>query len=399
MLPFDAERRRRLLVGQQPQHLHPQRRRRERPVRLPLRGHASRSRFQLTFAGPAARRHAASTSTSARCRSSASRTTRPTAASACTASTSARASTASAPTPQHPFVVRNLKIWDVALRLPPAGAVAAGREPDASTSAVYGVYHPNYDHHVYRNVTISETNTEPFNRGHDDLSVQYGPLTVDGLTFERIRSGGSMPLIQISDDNPTGTAVSHFRNVKVVELDRHSKRTVAGEPRRRPAAAAEDAARACRSTCTTTSARAGTRKVVSTRSAGVQAATARALPRRAAADRRRVARGRGEGRRVPEAARPGRRPAADDRHHARPPRRAASCSFAAPTTDNGTVKEVSVNGVSAKALAANFAEWEAIVLLAKATTTDGSLQLSAHAVDQAGNTEPRAHVVAVTSEK
>ena len=25
-----------------------------------------------------------------------------------------------------------------------------------------------------------------------------------------------MPLIQISDDNPTGKAVSHFRNVKVV---------------------------------------------------------------------------------------------------------------------------------------------------------------------------------------
>ena len=35
-------------------------------------------------------------------------------------------------------------------------------------SADYGVYHPNYDNHVYRNVNISETNTEPFNRGHDD---------------------------------------------------------------------------------------------------------------------------------------------------------------------------------------------------------------------------------------
>ena len=32
------ERRRRLLVGQQPEYLHAQRRRRERPVRLPLRG-------------------------------------------------------------------------------------------------------------------------------------------------------------------------------------------------------------------------------------------------------------------------------------------------------------------------------------------------------------------------
>src|SRR5439155_8736778 len=64
-----------------------------------------------------------------------------------------------------------------------------------------------------RNVRISQTNTEPFNRGHDDLSVQYGVLTVDGLTFDGCRSG-AMPLIQISDDNPTGTAATHFRNLK-----------------------------------------------------------------------------------------------------------------------------------------------------------------------------------------
>ena len=38
------ERRGRLLVGQQPEHLHPQRRLRERPLRLPLRGHADEPR-------------------------------------------------------------------------------------------------------------------------------------------------------------------------------------------------------------------------------------------------------------------------------------------------------------------------------------------------------------------
>ena len=31
-----------------------------------------------------------------------------------------------------------------------------------------------------------------------------------------------MPLIQISDDNPTGKRRSHFRNVKAGELDRHA---------------------------------------------------------------------------------------------------------------------------------------------------------------------------------
>ena len=88
--------------------------------------------------------------------------------------------------------------------------------------ASYGVYHPNYDNHVYRNLVISQTNTEPFNRGHDDLSVQYGRLTVDGLTFDGCRSGG-MPLIQISDDNPTGTAVTHLRHVKTLNWKDNSK--------------------------------------------------------------------------------------------------------------------------------------------------------------------------------
>ena len=80
-------------------------------------------------------------------------------------------------------------------------------------------------------------NTEPFNRGHDDLSMQYGSLTVDGLTFDDIRSGG-MPLIQIRDDNPTGKAESHFRNVKTTNWKDNSKAkslvNLGGGPRPQP---------------------------------------------------------------------------------------------------------------------------------------------------------------------
>jgi hypothetical protein len=91
--------------------------------------------------------------------------------------------------------------------------------------SVYGVYHPNYDHHVYRNITINGGGEEPFNRGHDDLSIQYGPLTVDGLTFESVKGyPNSVPLIQISDNNPTGKAVSHFRNLKVVRAEANNRR-------------------------------------------------------------------------------------------------------------------------------------------------------------------------------
>jgi hypothetical protein len=117
------------------------------------------------------------------------------------------------PDARHPFVLRNTKIWNVHYGLrPQAPSVLV---ENITIKSHYGVYHPNFVNHVYRNMTIRQTNTEPFNRGHDDDSVQHGSLAVDGLVFDGIRSGG-MPLIQISDDNSTGTAESHFRGVQTV---------------------------------------------------------------------------------------------------------------------------------------------------------------------------------------
>ncbi len=140
------------------------------------------------------------------------------------------------PDTKHPFVVRNLRIWDVHYGFRPQ--VPSLLAEDLTIHKVeYGVYHPNYDNHVYKNLVISQTNTEPFNRGHDDLSVQYGALAVDGLTFDGCRSGG-MPLIQISDDNPTGAAVTHMRNVKTVNWKDNSKAkslvNLGGGPRPKP---------------------------------------------------------------------------------------------------------------------------------------------------------------------
>jgi hypothetical protein len=60
--------------------------------------------------------------------------------------------------------------------------------------------------------------------------------------------------------------------------------------------------------------------------------------------------------------------------------------------DNGPIERVQVNDVAAQASAANFAEWEA-TLGAQSTSTDGRVKLRAHAVDSAGNAEPRPHVV------
>jgi len=139
------------------------------------------------------------------------------------------------PDTRHPFVVRNMKIWNVHYGFRPQ--VPSLLVENMTIQSHYGVYHPNFDNHVYRNLTIRQTSTEPFNRGHDDDSVQHGVLTVDGLTFEDCRSGG-MPLIQISDDNPTGNAVSHFRHVNVTDWKDSSRDkaivNLGGGPRPKP---------------------------------------------------------------------------------------------------------------------------------------------------------------------
>jgi hypothetical protein len=64
------------------------------------------------------------------------------------------------------------------------------------------------------------------------------------------------------------------------------------------------------------------------------------------------------------------------------------------TSDNGEVKQVVVNGVTAKPQLPNFAEWEVTVPIARADAESGA-KLRAHAADAAGNTEPRGHEVTV----
>src|SRR5262249_51328606 len=139
------------------------------------------------------------------------------------------------PDVRHPFVVRNTKIWNVHYGFRPQAPSLLVEH--MTIQAHYGVYHPNFDNHVYRNVTIRQSGTEPFNRGHDDYSAQHGVLVVDGLTFDDCRSGG-MPLIQISDDNATGKAVSHFRRVEVVNWKDGSREksvvNLGGGPRPQP---------------------------------------------------------------------------------------------------------------------------------------------------------------------
>ncbi|MBI3408123.1 MAG: G8 domain-containing protein [Planctomycetes bacterium] len=128
------------------------------------------------------------------------------------------------PDRRHPFIIRNMKIWEVHYAFRPQSPSVLVENMQIHRCD-YGVYHPNYDNHVYRNLTISETNSEPFNRGHDDDSVQYGSLTVDGLTFSDLRDN-PIPMIQISDDNPLGAAETHIRNLRVVARKDNGKRAL-----------------------------------------------------------------------------------------------------------------------------------------------------------------------------
>ena len=90
------------------------------------------------------------------------------------------------PDSRHPFVIRRMKLWEIHYAFRPESPSVLAEDMQIDRS-VYGVYHPNYDHHVYRNLTINGDGSEPFNRGHDDDSVQFGPLAVDGLTFTGVR--------------------------------------------------------------------------------------------------------------------------------------------------------------------------------------------------------------------
>ena len=283
------------------------------------------------------------------------------------------------PDSKHPFIVRNTNIWDVHYGFRPQ--VPSLLVENMTIRSHYGVYHPNFDNHLYRNLTIRQTNTEPFNRGHDDDSTQWGVLAVDGLTFDNIRSGG-MPLIQISDDNMTGNAVSHFRNVKLVNWTDNSREkavvNLGGGPRPQP-----KTEKGVTIYIHDWFGPSKTAMVVSTRSPEFKA-----HPN----DYREEKPLTGDESRASETTSvkfPTPVTPVDDL----PPatvitsiaKRGGKLLVSGTCSDNGPVKQVLVSGGKAKETSANFATWEIELDAA------GAKSVSAHAEDEAGNVEKLAH--------
>ena len=291
------------------------------------------------------------------------------------------------PDERHPFVLRNTKIWEIhyGFRVQSPSVLVENMQIHRS---VYGVYHPNFDRHVYRNMTISQSgrngDAEPFNRGHDDLSVQYGSLTVDGLTFIGHQNSG-MPLVQMTDDNPTGGAKTHLKNVQVLDRRDGNRRALVnlgGGPRPTPKSSTSvpvfvhDYYGPGRHA-----------KVVSVKSGEFKAESASFFKSDPplTGDESRVA----EVRDVPfpELLHP-----VDDQ----PPATVITAvrrvdggwHVRGVSEDNGDINQVVVNGEAAKATRGNFAEWEATL---KTLPADGVIR--AVATDAAGNVEQLPHAV------
>jgi hypothetical protein len=296
------------------------------------------------------------------------------------------------PDERHPFIVRNMKIWEVHYAFRPQSPSLLVENLHIH-NPIYGVYHPNYDRHVYRNLSITRKgnsgDAEPFNRGHDDDDVQYGTLTVDGLTFAGHHNSG-MPLIQMTDHNPTGKAETHIRNVQVIDRRDDNRRALVnlgGGPRPQPK--------------TPTSVPVFIHdyygpgkhaKVVSTRSGEYKSENGAAGYREdqpLTGDESRVME-------VTNVTFPQLLDPVDDL----PPQTVithvakqsdGSYLIRGTAADNGTIARVVVNGQAAKATKDNFAQWE--IVIPPAAIGDG--HLAAAAEDSAGNVEQLKHTISV----
>lgn len=285
------------------------------------------------------------------------------------------------PTPQHPFILKNTRIWQTHYAFRPQSpcVLADGMK---IKDCEYGIYHPNYYRHVYRDLHFVGQNDEPFNRGHDDESIQYGPVSVDGLTFENCGTDG-IALIQISDTNPTGLAETHIRNLKVINPGGKTKRAtvdLGGSARPDPKT------QVCVPIYLHDYFGPGKHaKIVSVKSAHLRLDGLRygILPPLTGEDAR-IA----EVRDVPF-------PKLLDPVDDLPPNTVITHVIPAgdavtvrgTTSDNGAIAKVIVNGKLANATRPNFAEWEV-------TLTGVKGELRAHAEDAAGNVEKTPHVVA-----
>jgi hypothetical protein len=290
------------------------------------------------------------------------------------------------PDARHPFVVRNLKIWSegyYAFRPMAPSVLVEGLQ---ITRGAYGIYHPNFNRHVYRDVKFTEISL-PFAPGYNGASIQNGAMTADGVTFDY--AYGTGPGIFLSENNPTGKGEAHFRNIRVVKRKGPGWTMTGLFDYRETYSDIEQTWTGVPVYFHDYFGPGKTAKVLSIKSREVASDgdAFREEPGLTSKSTR--------VREVKDVAFPKLLEPVDDLPpttvimHVRTS--GATLVVRGTTADNGKVAKVLVNGRPARALAANFTEWEAVL-----PTASGDVkEVRAQATDTAGNVEPRPHVVTV----
>ncbi len=112
---------------------------------------------------------------------------------------------------EHPFIVRNLRAWAAHYAIRPNVKfflLDGLRVQDAA----FGIYHPDYDAHVYRDIAFHNVTAEPINGGHDEQSLPYGDFTYDRLTFSDCILQRD-PLVQLTGIASKPGLAGHFRSL------------------------------------------------------------------------------------------------------------------------------------------------------------------------------------------
>ena len=113
----------------------------------------------------------------------------------------------------HPFIARNLRAWEAHYVIRPNVKFFL-LDGLRVQNAAYGIYHPDSDSHVYRDIEFDNVTAEPINGGHDETSLPYGNFTYDRLTFKNCQLGRD-PLVQLTWIGPKPNLAGHFRGTTI----------------------------------------------------------------------------------------------------------------------------------------------------------------------------------------
>ena len=112
---------------------------------------------------------------------------------------------------EHPFVARNLRAWEAHYAIRPNVRFFL-LDGLRVRNAAFGIYHPDYDAHVYRDVEFDTVTAEPINGGHDEDSLPDGDFTYERVAFKNCRLDRD-PLVQLTLRASKPGVVGHFLGV------------------------------------------------------------------------------------------------------------------------------------------------------------------------------------------